>query len=479
MLMSLLQALQRSVRVESQANRTDMHRVNALNRQVFANTSFRHNQLILIKAAIQGSDILGVLPTGAGKSLTYQLPAIYAHQGVTIIVAPINALINEQVDVLTHKNVPALAYTSSLSKDHKSVICNFMRAGDMPFLYVSPEALTDATEPLRTALLCAHESGLINRVVIDEAHCIDKWGGDEFRPSFANLSNLRTIFPGVPLTALTATANLKSRKLIAQVLGMEDAKLVVGSIFRKNLHFAVVNKIGVAQNNAETDPAKEQILEIVEAQGHNKFGLVYTTFRKDAENVATYLNSHSQVSVNHFHAGCSEQHKQLVLTQWTQEHLQLVVATSALGMGMDKGDIAYVILERIPISPEEFIQMAGRGGRNGERANVIVLNSLHDFDSSFKKLPEIANSQRSIDRINVMKRFVDNRNTCRHKMMLSYFDDAQATTLKMPCGACDICDAYIEGKARRKKSDANKNSLGSKQMDATKAGKRHKDKYRQ
>ena len=115
--MSLLQALQRSVRVESQANRTDMHRVNALNRQVFANTSFRHNQLILIKAAIQGSDILGVLPTGAGKSLTYQLPAIYAHQGVTIIVAPINALINEQVDVLTHKNVPALAYTSSLSKD--------------------------------------------------------------------------------------------------------------------------------------------------------------------------------------------------------------------------------------------------------------------------------------------------------------------------------------------------------------------------
>ena len=149
--MSILQALEHDARVASQGRGIDMHRVKALNRQVFTNSLFRPNQLSLIQAAIQGRKTLGVLPTGAGKSLTYQLPAVYPQQGVTIVVSPINALIIDQVTALIQKDIRALAYTSPLPKKIKSGICNEMCLGDYPFLYTSPEALTDATDPLRTA----------------------------------------------------------------------------------------------------------------------------------------------------------------------------------------------------------------------------------------------------------------------------------------------------------------------------------------
>ncbi len=324
----------------------------------FGHRSFRPGQTDVIDAAMDGRDVLGVMPTGAGKSLTYQLPAVL-NAGLTVVISPLIALMKDQVERLQERRIPAAMLNSSQSPEqHKEILS---RLSQLKLLYLAPERLRTK------GVLDKLKRARVVRLVVDEAHCVSTWGHD-FRPDYLELGNLRKLLGDVPVTALTATATTHVQDDIARVLNMENPVRVVTGFDRPNLTYRVIQVPGEA--------SKKLVLQTF-LERSPKPGLVYVGTRREAEDLAALVRTWG-LRVSHYHGSRENTDRERVQDAFMAGKLDVVVATNAFGMGVDKANVRFVVHYRLPGTIEAFYQEAGRAGRDGQPAQCVMLYAPED-----------------------------------------------------------------------------------------------------
>jgi ATP-dependent DNA helicase RecQ len=385
--------------------------------EVFGHSSFRPGQEPIIEAVLRGRDCIGVMPTGAGKSLTYQIPARVLG-GTTLVLSPLISLMKDQVDAMARVGLRAAFLNSSLSPEERRERVRALREGELELLYAAPEGLEasvgSALEGLGIAL-----------IAVDEAHCISHWGHD-FRPAYRNLVGLKARFRA-PVLALTATATREVVRDIAGQLGMIDPLVVRGSFLRHNLRLHALKK-------GEGRRTRDAVLRLVRAQS-GQSGIVYALSRRSVEDTAEMLRAHG-VQAEAYHAGLEPEVRSRVQEGFQSGAVEVVVATVAFGMGIDKPDIRFVIHRDLPRSLEAYYQEIGRAGRDGRPSTCVLLYSWADvmgWDRLLEEAePEVAEWQRR--QVRAVYRFADG-DGCRHRRLVSHFGEAAE-----PCGdACDRC----------------------------------------
>ena len=334
--------------------------------------SFRPQQLAVIESILSGKDTLALLPTGAGKSICFQVPTIY-QRGICIVISPLIALMQDQVKDLVSKNLKAVLLGSQLSAYEESVVFKEIEAKKYQFIYCSPEKL--AQKHFQTLL----SSLPIQLFAIDEAHCISQWGYD-FRPSYRKLDFLKTTFPKVPILAMTASAIPLVQKDMLKQLGVQDANLITDQFLRPNLSYQV------KKETVKLFVLKNLLKDITGSV------IIYCNTRNNVAQLASMLSSYG-FSVAGYHAGMELQQRKKVQEDWMQDHLQIIVSTSAFGMGINKTNVREVIHFDIPGSIEQYYQEAGRAGRDGLPSKAILLYQQNDLDYwnqlQEKKIPPI------------------------------------------------------------------------------------------
>jgi ATP-dependent DNA helicase RecQ len=386
-------------------------------REVFGHAAFRPGQEEIVTAVLAGRDCIGVMPTGAGKSLTYQIPARLLG-GTTLVVSPLVALMKDQVDAMARVGLRAAFLNSTLSPEERRDRVRALRRGELELLYAAPEGLEasvgSALEGVRLAL-----------IAVDEAHCISHWGHD-FRPAYRNLAGLKERF-GARVLALTATATAEVTHDIAAQLGMGRPLLVRGSFLRKNLALHAVKK-------GEGLRTRDALLRLVRAR-KGESGIVYALSRKSVEETAELLKDHG-VRAEAYHAGLEPEVRARVQDAFRSGEIDVVTATVAFGMGIDKPNIRFVIHRDLPRSIESYYQEIGRAGRDGKPSTCVLFYSWADVMSWERLLgdvePELAEAQKRQAR--AMYRLADG-DGCRHERVVGHFGEVVA-----PCGdACDRC----------------------------------------
>jgi ATP-dependent DNA helicase RecQ len=369
-------------------------------------------------------DSVVVLPTGGGKSLCFQAPAV-VRPGLALVVSPLISLMKDQVDSLTGNGVPAACFNSSLPADERASVMQGVREGRYRLLYVSPERLAGEGSGSFIANLAG--AG-VSFIAVDEAHCISQWGHD-FRPEYRQLARLRQAFPGISLHAYTATATARVRRDIAAQLALEDPLELVGSFDRPNLVYRVLSR----------NQLKRQILDVLERhRGHA--GIIYCTSRREVDALAAWL-SDSGVRAVAYHAGLSDGERSRNQDAFLDEHADVVVATVAFGMGIDRSDVRFVVHAGAPQSLEHYQQESGRAGRDGLEAECVLLYSTADFLKwrvMLERNGELTEARRALMRD--MERYAASVG-CRHKHLLAYFGEADP---RSDCGACDYCLDELE-----------------------------------
>ncbi len=320
--------------------------------QYWGYTGFRSLQEEIIRSVMQDKDTLALLPTGGGKSITFQVPAM-ARDGLCLVITPLISLMQDQVDHLKAKNIRAVAIHSGLSKFELDIALDNCIYGDYKFLYLSPERLS--TEIFLKRL----ESMKVNLIAVDEAHCISQWGYD-FRPSYLQIAKIREYLPGVPVLALTATATPTVADDIQVKLNFREKNEIRQTFERKNLIYLV----------RKTEDKTAYLLRILNKQ--KGCGIIYVRNRKKTREIADYLTSKG-VSAQHYHAGLDQKERRIRQEDWTKGKVRIMVATNAFGMGIDKPDVRTVIHMDLPESPEAYFQEAGRAGRDGKKAYAVLL----------------------------------------------------------------------------------------------------------
>lgn len=320
--------------------------------QYWGYTGFRSLQEEIIRSVMQDKDTLALMPTGGGKSITFQVPAM-ARDGLCLVVTPLISLMQDQVDHLKAKNIRAVAIHSGLSKFELDIALDNCIYGDYKFLYLSPERLS--TEIFLKRL----ESMKVNLIAVDEAHCISQWGYD-FRPSYLQISKIREYLPGVPVLALTATATPTVADDIQEKLLFKEKNAIRQTFERKNLVYLV----------RKTEDKAAYLLRILNKQ--KGCGIVYVRNRKKTREIADYLTAKG-VSAQHYHAGLDQKDRRIRQEAWTKGKVRIIVATNAFGMGIDKPDVRTVVHMDLPESPEAYFQEAGRAGRDGKKAFAVLL----------------------------------------------------------------------------------------------------------
>jgi ATP-dependent DNA helicase RecQ len=389
-------------------------------RRVFGFPAFRGLQQDAVDHITDGGDALVLMPTGGGKSVCYQVPAL-CRPGTAIVVSPLIALMDDQVAALRQLGVAAGALHSELDPEEQRRVSRALEAGQLDLLYVSPERL------LLPGTLERLDRRRIALIAIDEAHCVSQWG-HEFRPEYRGLANLRERFPGVPRVALTATADPRTREDILAALAMDDAKVFAASFHRPNLHIAAAPK--------ESETA--QLLALLRKHP-NEAGIVYCGSRAKTERIAAGLQAKGLTSVV-FHAGIAPETKRAALARFRSGEAVVMVATIAFGMGIDRPDVRFVAHLDMPDSPEGYYQQIGRAGRDGERADTLLLYGGEDIARARHWLaqstaPE-AQQQVMRQRLEAMIALTETAQ-CRTRALLACFGE----TLEGPCGHCDNCVA--------------------------------------
>ncbi len=385
---------------------------------VFGYPAFRSQQGQIVDHVIQGGDALVLMPTGGGKSLCYQIPALI-RRGVGIVVSPLIALMQDQVDALAEVGVRAAFLNSTQSFDQILEVEKKMREGELDLVYIAPERL------LTQRCLELLEILDIALFAIDEAHCVSQWGHD-FRPEYIRLSTLHERFPHVPRIALTATADQQTRDEIIHRLQLENALQFVSSFDRPNIRYQIVEKAN----------GRKQLLDFIEAQHNGDAGIVYCLSRKKVEETAAFLNEHG-ISALPYHAGMELTERSKNQAKFLREDGIVMCATIAFGMGIDKPDVRFVAHLDLPKSIEGYYQETGRAGRDGATANAWMAYGLQDVVQQRRMIDE-SDANETYKRVQSVKleamlALCETIN-CRRVHILDYF--GQAST---PCGNCDTC----------------------------------------
>lgn len=385
---------------------------------VFGFNQFRNPQQDVIERIIAGEDVFLVMPTGGGKSLCYQIPALHRN-GLAIVVSPLIALMKDQVDALIANDVRAACLNSSLSAAEVGAVYRQMDSCKLDLLYVAPERLLlpDFLERLGSLEL--------SLFAIDEAHCISQWGHD-FRPEYTQLGRLRQIFPKVPIVAMTATADPETRLDIIEQLGINSAKVFVAGFDRSNITYTVVPK----------QKPFSQLNSFLSGRA-NESGIIYALSRKRVEQIAQRLQDEG-FSAAAYHAGLPDQERKRVQDEFRKDTISIVVATVAFGMGIDKPNVRFVVHYDIPKSVESYYQETGRAGRDGLPSEALMLFGMGDVMTARSLIENSDNSERvriELQKLNAMVNYAEAL-TCRRRALLAYFGDH----LQDDCGNCDVCN---------------------------------------
>ncbi|MBI2353579.1 MAG: DNA helicase RecQ [Deltaproteobacteria bacterium] len=386
-------------------------------RTVFGFHQFRPPQEEVIERVCAGEDVFLVMPTGGGKSLCYQVPALH-RDGVAVVVSPLISLMKDQVDALLANGVAAACFNSSLSPDEARRVARQMDAGELDLLYVAPERLM---QPDFLERLAGLKPAMF---AIDEAHCISQWGHD-FRPEYTQLGRLRGLFPGVPLVAMTATADPETRRDIIRQLGIDQAKVYVAGFDRPNITYNVIPKHKpLAQLGAFLNNRRDEA------------GIVYALSRKRVEQVAERLRD-AGFAAAAYHAGLPDEERRRVQEAFRRDDLRIVVATVAFGMGIDKPNVRFVVHYDMPKSVESYYQETGRAGRDGLPSEALMLFGMGDVMTARSLIENSDNAERvriEVQKLNAMVAYAEAL-TCRRRALLGYFGEQRAED----CGNCDIC----------------------------------------
>jgi ATP-dependent DNA helicase RecQ len=386
-------------------------------KKVFGYEKFRPLQEEIINRTINGKDSFVLMPTGGGKSICFQIPALVL-DGITIVVSPLISLMKDQVQALKSNGIKADFFNSSISSQEENEVINKAINGDLQLLYLSPEKLISVRNTWLQQLN-------IKLVAIDEAHCVSMWGHD-FRPEYTQLKVFRNSLPEVPFMALTATADKSARKDIEEQLGLTNSKLFISSFDRKNLSIEVRGQV----------QKKKKLQEIVNfiKRRKDESGIIYCLSRKNTEEVATYLKQDGH-SVAFYHAGMNHEEREKTQTDFINDDTKIIVATIAFGMGIDKSNVRFVIHYNLPKNLEGYYQEIGRAGRDGLPSETMLYYNMRDFVLYSQFADAGANTAMQKEKLNRMLQFAEAK-SCRRKILLSYFGEH----LTENCGNCDVCE---------------------------------------
>ena len=386
-------------------------------KNVFGYDKFRPLQQEIIDRTLVGKDSFVLMPTGGGKSMCFQIPAL-CFDGITIVVSPLISLMKDQVQALESNGIKADFFNSSISPQAENDVISRATKGEIQLLYLSPEKLISVSNTWLKKLN-------IKLVAIDEAHCVSMWGHD-FRPEYTQLKVFRNSLPEVPFMALTATADKSARTDIEEQLGLKDSKLFISSFDRKNLSIEVRGQVPKQKKLQEI----EQFVE----RKKNESGIIYCLSRKNTEEVANYLKEDGH-SVAFYHAGMNPEEREQVQTKFINDDTKIIVATIAFGMGIDKSNVRWVIHYNLPKNLEGYYQEIGRAGRDGLPSETRLYYNMKDFVLYSQFADDGANSTMQKDKLSRMLQFAEAK-SCRRKILLSYFGEH----LTNACGNCDVCD---------------------------------------
>ncbi len=399
-------------------------RANEILKHQFGYDSFRMNQEAAIECVLNKKDCVVLMPTGGGKSLCYQIPALM-QDGLTIVVSPLIALMKDQVDALVNNGVSAAFLNSSQTNREQTEVFQKVRNSELKLLYVAPERLLQSGEQFIDFL----ESINVSLFAIDEAHCISSWGHD-FRPEYIQLGKLKRYFPEIPIIALTATADKLVRKDIFERLNLTHAELFISSFNRPNIYYTVEPKRN----------SYARLLKFLEKR-REESGIIYCLSRAATESLAMDLRDEG-FSALPYNAGLTREQREKNQELFLNDDVKIIVATIAFGMGIDKSNVRFVVHNDLPKNVESYYQETGRAGRDGLQSQALLFFSWGDV-VKLKGFAEVENNQQQTDimlkKLNQMGEFGDMK-TCRRRFLLKYFDEE----LDEDCGHCDNCNTTFE-----------------------------------